>query len=328
MTADELKAHLQTVYDQIDRIGITIYAILKVGEEIEPKKLDIEGDSLPDLRKLFIERLKTNILDKEEISVLNLSKADDRTNAIYIYDLDIPDELAAMDTVTRTDNMPLLDFSKNQFSQIKALLIEIGDNDQQLVLYKSMAPINIFTQSSFFLRKHNKRLKRIEDEFIRISDGFQLMKISGKLLVLELSAIEKLFGFQDSIKRKAKDAIDIIDSISILENVDELEVMIDDIKDARKLAKVDRSSPVLKAKIKNDQIIKFCQTFPSLKGKIRFNEAGDRIRLDTKVSKNLFVKLLMDDFLTSELTKYHYTSHAKDESEETEEDKDKKLLDN
>ena len=34
--------------------------------------------------------------------------------------------------------------------------------------------------------------------------------------------------------------------------------------------------------------------------------------LDTKTSKQLFIKLLNDDFLTSELTRLYYDSLAKD----------------
>ncbi|WP_240068822.1 hypothetical protein [Enterobacter hormaechei] len=34
--------------------------------------------------------------------------------------------------------------------------------------------------------------------------------------------------------------------------------------------------------------------------------------LDTKVSKDLFIKILMDDFLTSQLTQFYYESLAKD----------------
>ncbi|HGW1475718.1 TPA: Kiwa anti-phage protein KwaB-like domain-containing protein, partial [Escherichia coli] len=49
-----------------------------------------------------------------------------------------------------------------------------------------------------------------------------------------------------------------------------------------------------------------------LKGKIRFTEDGTQILLDTKVSKDLFIKLLMDDFLISELTESYYNSIAKD----------------
>ncbi|MCY3628153.1 MAG: DUF4868 domain-containing protein [Gammaproteobacteria bacterium] len=50
-------------------------------------------------------------------------------------------------------------------------------------------------------------------------------------------------------------------------------------------------------------------------GRIRFNDREDKIVLDTKKSKDLFIKLLMDDFLTSELTSYHYESVVKDIAE-------------
>ena len=42
------------------------------------------------------------------------------------------------------------------------------------------------------------------------------------------------------------------------------------------------------------------------------NEDGKKIRLDTKVSKTAFIKLLNDDFLRSELTELYYASVAKD----------------
>ncbi|MUI52384.1 Kiwa anti-phage protein KwaB-like domain-containing protein, partial [Pseudomonas aeruginosa] len=52
--------------------------------------------------------------------------------------------------------------------------------------------------------------------------------------------------------------------------------------------------------------------------RVRFNEEGNKVVLDTKVSKDLFIKVLMDDFLTSELTKFHYASVAKDAVEPSE----------
>ena len=87
--------------------------------------------------------------------------------------------------------------------------------------------------------------------------------------------------------------------------------LIEDVKYARRLTKVARASPVLKSGISSESIAQFCMTFPTLIGRIRFNE-DNKIILDTKVSKDLFIKLLMDDFLTSELTKFHYASVAKD----------------
>ena len=321
MTEEKLKNSLESIYNEVDNIGIAIYVLLKGDDEIEPKKLDIEGESLNGLKTLFVESLRDNISNRGEFSVLNLSSSDERTDAIYLYDLELPAELEAMDVVLQTDNIPLFDFSECELSRIKSLLIEIGNNSHQVVLYKTMAPVNIFGRSSFFMKKDNQRFKKIDEEFLRISAGFQLLKIADELYVIDLGAIEKAFGFHDVIIKEAASGIKAIASMSIIDNLETLNELVDDVKYARKFTKIAKASPVIRAGIDNLRIIEFCKSFPQLKGKIRFNEMGDKIQLDTKVSKDLFIQLLMDDFLTSELTNFHYKSVAKDEAEEMNADK-------
>ena len=77
--------------------------------------------------------------------------------------------------------------------------------------------------------------------------------------------------------------------------------------------KIHKASPVLRLAIPNSDIINFCQNYPKIKGRIKTNANGDKILLDTNVSKELFVKILMDDYLTSQLTKLHYDTLAKNE---------------
>jgi len=315
MNADELKNALQIFYDNYDEISVAVYAILKDQNDAAPQKIDIEADSLNGLKALFIQSLKDSITNKETLSVLNLSTSDERTDAIYVYDIELPSELKALETVVETDNLPLLNLADASLSRIKALLIEIGNNIGQIVLYKTMAPVNVFNRDSFFLVKHDHRMKKIEDEFLRISAGFQLLRINGELLVIDLKVIEKSFGFHEIITKEAALGIAAIELMELVENPEVLHELIDDVKYARRFTKVAKSSPVIKAGVDNASIINFCKNFPKLAGKIKFNNANDKILLDTKVSKDLFIKLLMDDFLTSELTKYHYESVAKDIAE-------------
>ncbi|HBB7571144.1 TPA: DUF4868 domain-containing protein, partial [Escherichia coli] len=94
--------------------------------------------------------------------------------------------------------------------------------------------------------------------------------------------------------------------------INSIKELIDDVKYARKLTRVAKSSPVILANIENEKIIEFCKIYPVLVNRIRFNEDGTKITLDTKVSKDLFIKVLMDDFLTSQLTQFYYESLAKD----------------
>lgn len=312
MTAQELKTALQAYYDDQANIGVCVYALMKDSENPGPFKLDIEGDAEAGLKDLFMQSLKDEISSKNELSVLALSSADERANAIYAYDLDIPEELTALETVIAQDDLPVLDLNEASLSSIRALLIEIGNDARQLVLYKTMAPINIFGRSSFFLWKHESRLERLSNEFLRVSAGFQMMRINGTLLVLNLEVLEKNFGFHDVIKREAVLGIDAIVSAKLLTNPEVLRELVDDVKYARRFTKVAKASPVLKAGVSGESIVQFCKTFPKLAGHIRFNEQNDKVMLDTKVSKDLFIKVLMDDFLTSELTQFHYASVAKD----------------
>lgn len=319
MIAEQLKKALEPYYDDQANIGVCVYALTKDAENPGPFKLDIEADAGAGLKALFMQSLRDEISSKEDLSVLTLSSADERINAVYIYDLDIPDELTSLETVIAQDDLPVLDLNEASLSSIKALLIEIGNDIGQLVLYKTMAPVNIFGRSGYFLRKHASRLERLDDEFLRVSAGFQMMRINGTLLVLNLEALEHNFGFHDVIKREAAVGIDAIVSAELLTNPDVLRELLDDVKYARRLTKVAKASPVLKAGISGEIIVRFCKTFPHLVGRIRFNDENNKVILDTKVSKDLFIKLLMDDFLTSELTQFHYTSIAKDAVEPAEE---------
>ncbi|RXK14044.1 DUF4868 domain-containing protein [Halarcobacter mediterraneus] len=310
MNIEELKNEIEFFNDNTDEIGVSIYAVLK--NELNPVKLDIESEALNGLKTLFLDSLNETIINNDELSVLNLSSSDDRVNAIYQYDVDIPDELSCINSVITTDNLPLMNISDTSLLDVQSLLIEIGNDEKQMVLYKTMASINIYGRTNFFLKKSKTRLTKIDDEFLRVSSNFQLMRVNNELFVIDLKSLEKNFGFHEVIKKEATLGVTAIENILLVENTEVLHELIEDVKYARKFTKVAKSSPVLKAKIPNQNIINFCKAFPRLVGKIRFNQSEDKILLDTKVSKDLFIKVLMDDFLTSELTKFHYESVAKD----------------
>jgi len=317
MDAQTLKSALQEFFDRRDVLGVNLYAMLR-GEENEGfRKLDVssDDDSLANLKTLFLDSIQESVLDNDEVSVMDLSSSDERLDAIYRYDIEVPEDLAYMESVTLSDSEVSLNLTQNELSKIKSLIVEIGDNESQVVLYKTMAAINIFGRSGFFLKKSNTRLEQIQDEFLRVSPGFQLMRVAGEILVFDLKVIEQSFGFKEIIKKEAALGIKAIKDAAIVQNVDVLNELLDDIKYARKFTKVASSSPVLKAGVPNTSIIKFCKQFPKLKGRIRFSEDETQISLDTKVSKDLFIKVLMDDFLTSELTQFHYDSVAKDSAD-------------
>jgi hypothetical protein len=80
------------------------------------------------------------------------------------------------------------------------------------------------------------------------------------------------------------------------------------------LTRIYKDSKVV-GKVSNQGIIRFAQTHSYFKkNPIKINENNEKFILDTKKSKNAFLKLLNDDLLTSELTKAEYESLAKNDA--------------
>ncbi|HMB99485.1 MAG TPA: Kiwa anti-phage protein KwaB-like domain-containing protein [Flavobacteriaceae bacterium] len=80
---------------------------------------------------------------------------------------------------------------------------------------------------------------------------------------------------------------------------------------ARKVLKI-RNSPVLRNNTPNAVIITFTKTHPALRNKMIYSFDDSQIIIETKISKELFIKMLDDANLTSELTNQFYESKAND----------------
>jgi hypothetical protein len=135
------------------------------------------------------------------------------------------------------------------------------------------------------------------------------MQIDDDVIVLNVTTLEKFFGFEDIIRTEATKCLATIEAANLLANMESLREMLVDVKFARKLMRIRADSPVLGlpfAKIRG-----FIRQHPKLRRRIRFNAAGTRISLDTRTSKELFLKLLDDDFLKSDLTDFLYETEKK-----------------
>ncbi len=312
MNKIELNQHLNFVLQPNGELQIILYGCFAEGIV---KKMDVKGDDLPAIVQLYVDSIKERILDKDDYSVIPLSTADERSKCFYEYDLDVPEELEALETIIGNDQLDVFDFNNDALSDIQALIIVIADNNHVISLYKKLSSVEVIGRGSYLFWKANQRIERFNDQLLRLSGNFQLIRVENRVIILDLNLIEKSFGFHDVIKREAAIGLNAIEEMGIVSNINVLEELIDNVSFARKLTKIARNSPVIQNNIPNVNIINFSRIHPAVKGKIRYTADGNQISLDTKVSKNLFIKLLNDDFLTSELTRLYYDSLAKDNIE-------------
>ena len=310
MNKAELNQSLQFLSNPQGELEIIVYAILK--DINEPKKLDIKAEDLPEIKRLFVGAVKNYIIEKDDHVILPLSTADERGKCFYSYDLDLPEELEYLENVIGNDNLTTFNFNTDKLGEIESLIVVIADDGNEISIYKKLSPVEVIGRGGYMLWKSNQRLERFNDQLLRISPKFQVIRVNGEVIILDLTSIEKSFGFQDVITREATISLTSISTMQIVSNMDSLRELVTDMSFARKLTRVARSSPVILHNIPNENIIAFAKSHPATKNRMRYTEDDSKFNLDTRVSKDLFIKLLNDDFLTSELTKLYYDSLAKD----------------
>lgn len=316
MNITELRNQLDNFYQ--NGVGAVAYFVLKKDNEMHVRMVDIKNEFLDDLRDQYLSNIRETIIDTstsegEALQIVNISVADERKNVLYEYDLEeTPNELNVLSEVLSNGEQPMYSSRNDDTKNLYAYIIAIGDAQNKMLLYKKHYPISKFSaQKHFFIFESDHRFVRMENDMIRLDHKFDIMSINGVLLINNLKMLESFFGFHDIIKREAMASITAIEAEGIIDNPTVLSNMLDDVSFARKLTKTATNSPVL-GKIPVPSIIEFTKNHPALKDKLNYSTDNTKIHLDTQKSKRLFLKLLNDDYLRSELTQAYYDSLAKD----------------
>ena len=309
MNKEELKNIVQLSINE--NAGIEIFLGLKNGEI---RKANFIDEVQKEIKKVFIDDIEKRIIESE-YPIMCLSSSDERKDIIYHFDYTpLPDDLKFFDTVLDPNiNIKPFSFENDKLNNIDFFLFLIGDEENRILLYKQLAPINIYKKNSgIFVRKADNEFTRVNDDFLRIVPGFELFKVNGELYILDLKFLERKFKIYDVIKSVALKEIDKINEIGIVQNANSLKELLINTSFARKPSKISEHSPVL-GKVPNADIISFTKNYPRLKNKFKYTNDGSQIILSTKTTMEIFIKLLNDDFLSSELTRIYYDSIAKDE---------------
>lgn len=317
MSIDALRARISEIIMN-EACGAEFYFLLEADGQIFIKRADVDEGAQTELTQNFIDSISGAILLNDELSLVGISSADDRAHAIYLYDLpEIPTQLTNLGEVLQRDDFDVFDFESDDLKHLQGILILIGHGQQQLALYKHQYPVALLKRDSSFslvrIRNQN-RLVKLDDDILRINSKFEFMRVGDHYYIVDIKTLERFFGFHDAIRNVAAQGIENITNAELVFDTQPLTARLDDISFSRKLVRAARASPVLGV-IPNAQVIAFVDTHPALRGKFKLSEDGTKIKLDTKVSQNLFLKLLNDDFLQSELTKRYYASLAKDNLE-------------
>lgn len=246
----------------------------------------------------------------KERKIIDLTNWDERGEVIYKYDIDNEVKNKFLELLKR-DIEPRDSKFKGDFKKIYGILYKIGMNDDIVVCYSHNIPLNIYSNKLLGFYKTETFQLIDSDTTFKLKDTIDLFLWKDEVYIANLKIAEKNFGVDKVIIDKATKSIEKIKEIGILENIDILEERLEDLSFSRKLMRIKENSPVLKLPI--EVIIDFTKKNNITKG-FKYSE-NKKIFLDTKKSQELFLRLLNDDLLHSQLTGVNYLSISKDISE-------------
>lgn len=317
MKVDEVKAKVTGIFSS--PYSVQVYLVLKTDNGFELRIADIEDETEPELRTMFSENVRSRISNNEDLSICNLSIADDRANALFYYDYEeYPEELSVFkdfNLASAVKAISKFNFNSDNISSLYGYIVYLGSMTDGLLLFKKHYPISLIKRECFLLGLHKskERFEKISsDDILRLNGDFQLIRFGNEVYVTDIKVLERNLGFNALVFREASSTVDSIDELKLLEDIQVLKDSTEEVAFARKLSKVKKTSPIFANNIPKEVIVEFTKNNPGLKGAFKYSEDGQAIRLDTKKSKEAFIKLLNDAFLRSELTKEYYEARAKD----------------
>jgi hypothetical protein len=310
MNRQEFTSRLGFLNAGEETIGLSMYIILKDGTV---RFANLKESVREELLANFLRNIDTR-LASDNLTYCNLSDYADTRNTICYYDLQeaLPG-LQPLNAVSTVEEQQEFSFKDDDFSEIEGFVFLIGNETNKVALFKKHYSVSVIKRDASFvpLMKSDTGLVKLDGDVLKINDTFEFMQVDDKVFVFSIKSLESSFGYTGILMRAAKTKFELIQDAELVENIEELEELVKEKKYAKKVVRIKADTPVLSLPF--DKVKMFIQNHPNLKKRIKFNDGGDKIKFHSKTSKELFLKLLSDDYLKSELTELLYDSGQKEQ---------------
>ena len=323
MTKETLQAKLDELIAQ-QECGMNLYFILHQQDEYILKKANVRYDAFDPIKEVLRDNLiqLRQMMDEPTFAVLNLSGAEDRKNVIYQYDLD--EELRPISLMKEVDinlfndgyftanNNRIFNFDTDNFEDVDAWVASYGVEGNHIIIYRKTFSVNLLKQGrNLFIFKDAEQIDIVKDDIFRIDGKIDFFFLDNKTLIYNISILEKFNDFKDIVQRSARYSLQQIAAVDFVDDIAKLQERAEsDISFARKLIKVTTNALILNV-VDKERIIQFAREHAYLSRRLKVS-ADNKFELEKKSAQNLFIQLLDDAFLHSELSSNDYLSPGKD----------------
>lgn len=313
MTLEQLQEKLKFLYDDDVRKDISIYATTPT---TGLRLFNIENRFLDELKVAFIEEIKA-VTDNpsDNFTLENYSSSTKRLDAIYLYD--ILDQLkpkmqSLKDVKESVDLDNFVVNPENSIDQVNGLYIVIKSDEHVISLYKHIFGVDkIYAQRNLFIvRSHDQFVKQTES-MLRISSSFQMLCVDDEIIMTDIQKLEHIMDLKEVLTNRAAEHIaTIVNERQLVKDSVQLERVSKEPTMAKKLIHALTDGKVFSQNISNAAIIAFAR---SKGAKLNMSFEGNQFDLKNKIEAKRFIKLIDDDYLTSELTREDYDANQKQE---------------
>lgn len=316
MSIEALQLTAQTLANDPQTVGLMFF-ILKQQNIFVVRKVELSVDAQTALTAEL--KLELTGFFETDYVLRDLTAADLRQDAVFRYNLQNkpPQLLSLIETVNAAPAITDFNHLTDQVTNLKAIVVVLGNGNEKLAVYKHHYPTNTYRRSGFSLWRAGigqDRFEKLNQDIIRMGHTIDFLYDGTDIFVTNFKVLEKFFGFKEAVKADSVVKLATLAGRNLIDNISLLEERISvqgDVTFAKKVIRAISHSRVLDT-VGNDQIIQFIKQHHGLSKKIKIDGAETKIVLDTKVSQNFFMKLLNDDYLKSELTKFEYDADSKD----------------
>jgi len=313
MNRQQITEKLNFLFDPNNVIGLSMFIITTDEDDFIVKRADITAEVRDALKKQFQDYLQQQIIQNDDLVFGSILESDGKTKGVFTFDADeTPAGLGSLSNLLENEQVDTFNFANESLEHLSGFIFLLGNAEEKVALYKKHYPINAIQRDRILMvKKSATRLEKVGDDIIKIDPTVQFVQVGDDLLILDPNTLEKFFGFEQVIRTRATASVhNLIGPTNFLASTDGILGRLDNLTFARKLGKLNGDSPVLQVDF--DKLKAFIKQHPKLSKSIKFNNDESRIALQTNVSMDLFIKLLDDDYLKSELTDYLYEADRKD----------------
>ena len=283
-----------------------IYAVIK-SDGIYTLKRFLAVEALVEQIKNSIDRLLNEQIFSEDFDIDDFSKIEENKKIFYEIDQD-----KNYKPFSFLDSIVSEEYKEIDQPLLKGFIIKVNLNTEHFWIYQHKYHVTLINKktSIYALLNGQNRYEPLIVDVVRFDNKMDLLIIGNSIFTKKINLLQSEFGFDKYIRTEANKEFSKIDKIGILSSSDTLKKMMTASKltTAKKLLNIKSSKATSFSK---DELYNRIRNHSYYKDKFKFDENNHTLIVKSQKDINLFLKMVNDDFLHSELTDADYETNSK-----------------